>query len=95
MGMFFMFSEIANANAVYYPFSITTINMTTGSTFIFKVSGNGILNVDCGIDGVLSGTGVSGNTITKNTVGDYNYNTYTCTYTSAGIKTIRFGGPGP
>lgn len=70
-------------------FSLTTTNLTVNDTFNFSISATGTFYVDCGADGVLSGTGASGSTITRS---DTTPTTYTCTYSSANAKTIRFGG---
>ncbi|MBP5485575.1 MAG: hypothetical protein J6Y07_02610, partial [Alphaproteobacteria bacterium] len=72
-------------------FTLTTTNYTSvGGTFTFQISAAGTFYVDCGDGGTLSGTGVTGNTIdrTNNT----NEDIYTCTYSTTGTKTIRFGG---
>ena len=74
---------------VDYPFSLTTTELSENDTFKFNISAAGTFYVDCGTDGTLSGTGVSGDTITKSNTNNY---TYTCVYTSGGAKTIRFGG---
>ena len=84
-----LFCHIDSAYAVDYPFSVTTSSISSGGTFQFKMSAQGTFYVDCGTGGTLSGTGVSGNTITKSNTTEY---TYTCTYSSTGTKTIRFGG---
>ena len=73
-----------------FPFTLTTTNLTASTrTFTFNISAAGTFYVNCGSDGTLSGTGVSGNTITKNDTTQY---AYTCTYDTNGIKTIEFGG---
>ena len=72
-----------------YPFTLTTTNLSANDTFQFTISAAGEFYVDCGTDGTLSGNGVSGDTITKNDTTEY---TYTCTYSTGGQKTIRFGG---
>ena len=80
------------AQQITYPFTLTTTNLSAGDTFQFKISAAGEFYVDCGDDGILSGpsgSGVSGDTITKSNTNEY---TYTCTYSSAGVKTVRFGG---
>ena len=84
-----MFVRIDSAMAVDYPFSVTTSDIAANGTFYVKLSAKGTFYVDCGDGGTLSGTGVSGGTITKNNTTEY---TYTCTYSSAGTKTIQFGG---
>ncbi len=72
-------------------FALTTTELSAGDVFNFYLSTSGTFYVDCGTDGVLSGTGVSGKTITRsNTTGTYEE--YTCTYSTGGVKTIRFGG---
>ncbi len=76
-------------------FTVTTTNLTLDTTtntvvFRFNMSAAGTFYVDCGDDGTLSGTGVSGNTIAR--TNDTTLAQYTCTYTSGGVKTIRFGG---
>jgi hypothetical protein len=73
-------------------FSIITTNLsqgTTGLTLKFYMSASGNFTVDCGSDGTLAGTDVSGTTITRTTTTE---DEYTCTYTTGGIKTITFDG---
>ena len=70
-------------------FELTTVELAAGDTFQFKMSAAGEFYVDCGTDGVLSGTGVSGDTITRANTTEA---TYTCTYSSTGAKTIQFAG---
>ena len=81
-----IFIHVDSAYAVDYPFSVTT---TSVNSFQFEISAQGTFYVDCGTGGTLSGTGVSGTTITKNDTSPY---VYTCTYSTTGIRTIRFGG---
>ena len=69
-----------------YPFSVTT---SATNEFSFNLSPQGTFYVDCGTGGTLSGTGVSGGTITKNNTTKY---TYKCSYPDSAIRTIRFGG---
>ncbi len=57
--------------------------------FIFNISAQGTFYVDCGDGGTLSGTGVSGKTITRT---DTTEATYTCTYQYPTYDSIRFGG---
>ena len=68
-----------------------TFTLTTSSTdsFQFKLSPKGKFLVNCGNNGTLSGEGVSGNIITKTDTSVY---TYTCTWTTAAVQTIGFGG---
>lgn len=69
-------------------FSLTTTSTTTSFQFIMSAAGN--FTVDCGDGGTLSGTGVSGNTITRSDVTEA---TYTCDWgNNAGEHTIRFSG---
>ena len=68
-------------------FAVTTVDMSAGATFTFKMTANGTFRVNCGDGGVLSGTGVSGNTITRTNTTEA---TYTCTYPSAGVHKITF-----
>ena len=80
------------AQQITYPFTLTTTSLSANSTFQFTMSAQGTFYVDCGDGGILSGSsgsGVSGDTITKSDTNEY---TYTCTYSSAGAKTIQFGG---
>ena len=70
-------------------FSVTTTTLEADETVSFSISAAGEFYVDCGVDGVLSGTGVSGNVITR---ADTTNNTYTCTYSTGGDKTISFAG---
>ena len=79
----------ANA-AVTYPFSVTTVSLTKDNlTVYFKLSASGVFYVDCG-KGVLAGTGVKQDSIDRSKL--TSEDTYTCTYTATGEKTIRFGG---
>ena len=77
-------------------FSLTTTNLSTNDTFTFTMAAGGTFYVDCGTDGTLSGTGVDGVTITRNaTMTNINNqfgDTYTCTYTTGGVKTIKMAG---
>ncbi len=76
--------------AIYSPFSVTTTNLPANSTFSFTMSAQGTFYVDCGEEGAtLTGTDSDGFTITKGDTAEY---TYTCTYPTAGVKTISFGG---
>ena len=70
-------------------FTLTTTNLSANTAFNFSMSAMGTFYVDCGAGGILSGTGVSGMTIIRSNTTD---TTYKCTYTDAGIETIRFGG---
>ena len=70
-------------------FQLTTTSMTANDTFKWSMSAAGTFYVDCGDNGVLSGTSVSGNTITRSNT---TMAQYTCTYPNAGTHTIRFGG---
>jgi len=58
--------------------------------FNFYISAKGTFYIDCGTGGVLSGTGVSGKVL--NRASNSSNTLYTCTYDTAGAKTIRFGG---
>jgi len=70
-------------------FTVTTTNLSANTEFRFYISATGTFYVDCGAGGTLSGTGVSNNTITRN---DTTEALYTCTYSTAGTKTIRMAG---
>ena len=78
------------AHATNYPFSVTTTGLNSGDTFTFTMSAKGTFDVDCGTGGILSGTGVSGTTIDRSSTTDDD--TYTCTYSSGGPKTVQFDG---
>ena len=69
-------------------FSITTTNLSANGEFRFYMSAKGNFYVDCD-GGTLSGTGVSGKTVTRTTTDN---ELYTCTYSTGGVKTINFGG---
>ena len=71
-------------------FSVTTTSIAKNGTFKFYMAAKGTFYVDCGTGGKLSGTGVSGKTIDR--ASSVNNVLYTCTYSTAGVKTIRFGG---
>lgn len=85
------YDEDKTLTATYRPtyFTVTTTSLTSGDEFRFKISAAGTFNVDCGTDGVLSGDGVSGTTITR---ANTTQATYTCTYSSGGVKNIKFTG---
>lgn len=88
--MFFSLSaQAVRVSGVSYPFLVGTTSIEANGTFTFKLSAKGTFYVDCGTDGTLSGNYASGGTITKNDTTTY---LYTCTYSSAGTKTIYFGG---
>ena len=78
-----------SCTAQWAPFHMVTTNLSNNDTFTFTLSAAGEFWVNCGEDGVLSGVGVSGNTITKSDTTNY---TYTCTYTSGGKKYLDFNG---
>ena len=77
--------------AVADGFSVTALPAPVGSRYYveFQLSAAGTFNVNCGDGGTLSGTGVSGNVITRNNTTPA---TYTCAYGSAAQKTITFTG---
>ena len=81
-----------NGCSLVEKFAVTTTNLAENDTFSFGLSAKGTFYVDCGDDGVLSGSGVSGTKITRTNTG---YATYTCSYVNPGVKTIRFGGATP
>ena len=70
-------------------FEITTTNLAANTEFRFYMSAKGTFFIDCGEDGTLSGTDVSGKTVTRTTT---DANLYTCSYSTSGVKIIRFGG---
>ena len=69
-------------------FTVTTTNLPANTEFKFYMTATGTFYVDCD-GGTLSGTGVSGNTITRTSITE---DLYTCTYTDGGVKTIKFDG---
>lgn len=77
------------SNAWDAKFTITTTNIAVNDEFGFYMSAAGTFYVDCGDGGVLSGDGVVGDTITRTGTVEA---LYKCTYSTAGIKTIRFSG---
>ena len=85
----FMFCAMGVANAVTYPFSVTTTSST--SRLSFSLSAAGTFNVDCGTGGTLSSTAsdVSGKIITRTGTTD---TTYTCTWSYANARTVKFSG---
>jgi hypothetical protein len=93
----FTISSDTTCTAQYadYSFSVTTTSISSGGTFEFSLSAKGTFYVDCGNGGTLSSDDatanamISGGTITKNNTTNYNFK---CTYSSAGAKTIQFGG---
>ena len=70
-------------------FEVTTTSLSANDTIGFSMSAAGTFYVDCGDDGTL--VNVSGKTITRTTATSGS-TIYTCRYSSAGIKTIHFGG---
>lgn len=93
------FGAIGSANAIDFPFSVTTTNLAAGTLFRFKITASGTFYVDCGNGGVLLSINndVTGPingvyTITRSDTTSKNA-VYTCKYESVGgVKTIRFGG---
>lgn len=75
---------------VDWVFTATTTELPANRTVKFNISAAGKFYVDCGDNGVLSGSGVDGMLIdrTGNTSTGI---TYTCTYSSAGSHQIKFG----
>ena len=81
---------VFDADAATAPaFSVTTTSLSTGNTFQFTISASGTFSVDCGSGGTLSGTGVTGATTIDRSTTTTN-DTYTCSYSSGGVKTISF-----
>lgn len=74
-------------------FAVTTTNLSANDTFSFTLSAAGTFYVDCGNGGTLSGSGVNG--ANKINHPSTEITTYTCTYSTSGVKTIRFGGTTP
>ena len=70
-------------------FSVTTTNLAANKEVKFYMSAKGTFYVDCGDGVAISGTGASGNTITRN---DTTEALYSCAYTNGGVKTIKFAG---
>ena len=68
-------------------FTVTTTSNTT--SLVFSLAAKGTFYVDCGDDGTLTGSGVTGTQIIRNGTGS---SSYTCTWGSAGAHTVRFGG---
>lgn len=64
-------------------------SVLSGGTLSFDLGAIGNFTVICGDGGTLSGTGVSGNTITRSST---TTSTYTCTYSNSGVKYIGFDG---
>ncbi len=83
------FEKVDGACKLIPEFTIETTNMSVGSTFSFDISASGTFYVDCGDGGTLTGTGVSGNTITRN---DTTNAQYKCTYPNSGTHKILFAG---
>ena len=89
-----------------YPFWVTTTKLQANSNFRFTITAKGEFTVDCGEGGTLSGEGVVGNTITRNTTWhnnewdpdwtfeelDSDEMLYTCHYETGGEKVVRFRG---
>ena len=79
-----------------YPFSLTTTALTSNNNsfqfYISAMSAPGAFYVDCGDNGTLTSTAndvTNNNTITRS---DTTGATYTCTWNTPGVHTIRFGG---
>ncbi|MBR3148294.1 MAG: leucine-rich repeat protein [Alphaproteobacteria bacterium] len=66
-----------------------TLTTTSTNSYQFSMTAIGTFYVDCGNGGTLSGTGVSGTTITRSNTTEV---TYTCTWNSSAFQTILFGG---
>ena len=84
----------ADGTCVESKFQLTTVDLNIEPdaediTFLFSMSPFGTFYVDCGADGTLDGTGVSGKTIVRSSA---TLEQYSCTYTTGGVKTIQFGG---
>ena len=71
-------------------FQVTTTNLDADATFDFVLTPRGTFYIDCGADGTLSGPNVSGRKVVRTSA--TKNQTYTCTYNTAGVKTIKFGG---
>ncbi len=68
-------------------FEVTTTELSANDYVEFKMSAGGTFYVDCGNDGTLD---VSGKTIARSA--SRRETSYKCTYSTGGVKTIRFGG---
>lgn len=81
---------------ITYPFSVTTVSLNANDNIRFLIGASGIFYVDCGSDGVLTSdtNDISGPTNNSYMITRTNTNqaTYTCTYSTGGAKTLRFGG---
>lgn len=88
IGGVFDYDKNNDQGIIEMPFGLTTVEMDAGSVFNFDLSAAGTFYVDCGDGGTLSGPGASDYTITRTAIKE----TYTCTYQTAGVKTIRIGG---
>ncbi len=74
-----------------YKFTLTTTTLPVENNtyvFEFQLSAAGTFYIDCD-GGTLSGTGVSGNTVTRTSTTN---ETYKCVYQSSNARDIRFGG---
>ena len=81
------------ASAIDYPFSFTqTFARDNYAAQVFRISAKGTFYIDCGDGGTLSGNGVVTGTTKIERPSRTNNDTYTCTYTNRGAKTIRLGG---
>lgn len=100
--LLFMFGLCVSLNTnaetvpgITYPFSLTTTEIAVDGTFKFMLSASGTFYVDCGTGGNLSSDDstanamISGGTIAKTNTTNY---TFKCAYSTAGTKTIQFGG---
>ena len=81
--------DLGDGTCVETKFSVTTTNLSVGTEFRFYMSASGTFYIDCGAGGELSGIGVDGMLVERT---DTTEALYTCTYATAGIKTIRFAG---
>ncbi len=70
-------------------FTVTTTELSAGDEFRFYMSAMGTFYIDCGAGGTLSGTGASGKILNRTNT---NVGLYTCAYSTAGVKTIRYSG---
>ncbi|MBP5364133.1 MAG: leucine-rich repeat protein [Alphaproteobacteria bacterium] len=74
-------------------FSVTTTSMAANTAFSFSLSATGTFYIDCGDGGTLRqfspSSTISNKTITRDSALP---SKYSCTWSSAGVHTVRFGG---
>lgn len=88
-GRSWTYTQNKTLTAQWAKFSALVDVTSVNGTIEFNLGAIGTYTVNCGDGGTLSGTGVSGNTITRTST---TTSKYTCTYSRTGGKIIGFDG---